>query len=222
MGLPLPAMSDSPNLVEPLELPPWPAGNEEAIEERPHTPPAAQAPPAQAAPDKPAPVPPKAASEQASAAHGEPDPIEDIPRTLTDEPSTTPETATPTRASAQPVEEQSIRDAVRLLLHGELRWQGELSPGVFARLAREDTWDQDPAAPGALVKGTLVRVQLDLPALGRVEVRGLLIKDSVRLTIVPQDSTQPVFAAAFEALRARLQQRGLESAQVHLGAREDV
>ena len=105
---------------------------------------------------------------------------------------------------------------MRLLLHGELRWQGELSPGVFARLQREAAWEEDPHAPGALVKGTLVSVDVDLPTLGRVRVRGMFIKDTVRVTVLPDESARNTFQAEFQALRDRLAGRGLEAAQVRL------
>lgn len=117
---------------------------------------------------------------------------------------------------------QSIRDAIRLLLHGELRWQGELSPGVFAKLQREDAWEEDPHSPGALVKGTLVSVDLDLPVLGRLRVRGMFIKDSVRVTVLPQEPARGALQSEFEDLRSRLRDRGLDTATVRLGDREDV
>ncbi len=116
---------------------------------------------------------------------------------------------------------QAIKDAVRLLLHGELRWQGELSPGVFARLLREDVWEEDPHAPGALIKGTLVSVDLDLPALGRLRVRGMFIKDSVRVTVLPQEGTRGALQAQMQDLRERLIRRGLDGAQVRLAEDEN-
>lgn len=118
-------------------------------------------------------------------------------------------------------ESSSIRDTVRLLLHGELRWQGELSPGVFAQLDREDFWEEDPHAPGALVKGVAVKVDLDLPHLGRVQVRGMFVKDSVRISVLPHESAHASLSSELQVLKERLQARGLEFAQVRLMERED-
>ena len=120
------------------------------------------------------------------------------------------------RAETLNADSPSIRDAVRLLLQGELRWQGELSPGVFGRLQREDVWEEDSHAPGALVKGTMVSVDVVLPTLGRVRVRGVFFKDSVRVTVLPDESARNTFQAEFQELRDRLAGRGLEAAQVRL------
>jgi hypothetical protein len=104
-------------------------------------------------------------------------------------------------------ESSSAKDTARLLLHGQLFWQGEFMPGVKAKLTREDAWDNDPDHPGQLLKGSKVSLEIDLPKSGPLKVIGLQFGESLRLRI----ETSPTYKATFKEhlvdLDARLKEQ---------------
>ena len=107
------------------------------------------------------------------------------------------------------LEQGQIRDGIRLLMHGQILWEGELSPGLFARVEREDGWQADANEPGQMIKGTSLNVELHLPNLGRLQVRGLQIKDSIELSIEIEEGLHEVFTPELAVLQADLKQAGL-------------
>jgi len=112
-----------------------------------------------------------------------------------------------------------LQAGLALLLHGQMQWQGQLTPGVQARVLREDAYLEDPRNPGgALVKGASITIEADLPAIGRVTVRGLQIGDSVSITVVPQREGQSMLARHFAQLQEHLRDIALHSVQVRLQA----
>jgi len=110
-----------------------------------------------------------------------------------------------------------LREAVRLLLHGELAWQGELAPGVPGRVERSDEWKGAPGAPGALTRGVGLRVTMTLPALGELEVRAAQFGDALRIAIVPDQAVRARFEGGLGGLRQRLAEVGAASALVQVG-----
>ncbi len=116
---------------------------------------------------------------------------------------------------------QSLQDGLNLLMHGQLVWHGELTPGVPAKIYREDTYAEDPSIPGGgLVKGAQISIELTLPTIGQVVVRGLQIADSVSVVIQPEQRGQTVLARNFDALKEHLVSASLETVKVRLQSRE--
>ena len=107
------------------------------------------------------------------------------------------------------LDQSQVRDGLRLLMHGQLLWNGELAPGLFARVEREDGWQADPHEPGQMIKGTALNVELRLPNLGLVRVRGLQIKDSIEVAIEVDDSLREVLGTQLDELQSGLKQAGL-------------
>ena len=131
--------------------------------------------------------------------------------------------ATITAAQAlQSVPEPSsleVLNGVTLVMHGQLFWQGELTPGVYARISRDDAYAQDPAlAGGALVKGAQVIVEIELPTLGAVKMRAMQVGQSVSVVIEPQLENQAVLARNLPALRSALNASGGESVNLRVQA----
>lgn len=105
-------------------------------------------------------------------------------------------------------ESQPATEAGRMLLGGPMQWQGELIPGWFIILRREDQWR--PGASGAdLEKAAALRVDLMVPDRGplRIEAAQWGPQDlDIRLSW-PADVHWP--EPAWAQLQARLAQMGL-------------
>ena len=93
---------------------------------------------------------------------------------------------------------------MQLLLHGQLQWSGELTPGVKARLRREDAWQEDPLRPGRLLQGSALRVELDLPATGPLVVLAQQVGDQLSVRLMPGPGQALRFEAELADLRAAL------------------
>lgn len=116
---------------------------------------------------------------------------------------------------------QALQDGLNLLMHGQLVWQGQLTPGVPAKIYREDAYLEDPATPGGgLVKGAQISIELELPTIGQVVVRGLQIAESVSVVIQPEQRGQTVLARNFQALKDHLVTASLEAVKVRLQSRD--
>ncbi len=110
-----------------------------------------------------------------------------------------------------------VLNGVTLLMHGQLFWQGEITPGVHARIFRDDAYAQDPAAAGgALVKGAKVTVELELPTLGAMRVHAMQVAQTVSVVIEPQLANQAVLARNLPALRSLLNASGGESVNLRV------
>lgn len=65
---------------------------------------------------------------------------------------------------------EPAKQATRMLLEGQMQWQGELAPGWPARIVREDAWREHPARAGELEKGASLRLEVTMPRAGRLQV----------------------------------------------------
>lgn len=100
-------------------------------------------------------------------------------------------------------EDPVAKDAARLLLNGVLLWQGELVPGVQARMTREDAWREAPDGSGQMQKGASLKIDLTLPNSGGFQVAGVQFGNDVLVSIQVQDAAE-TYRAAYPALRERL------------------
>ncbi len=101
----------------------------------------------------------------------------------------------------------SAKEAARLLLHGQLFWQGELMPGVKARLSREDAWDNDPDHEGQLLKGSKLSLEIDLPKAGSFKVVGFQFGEALRLRIETSAAHKATFEQHLLDLDLRLKEQ---------------
>ena len=115
---------------------------------------------------------------------------------------------------ASPHAEEGMRDALRLLMDGRLMWQGQFTEGVPMRFERSDAWRANRKATGGMEKGSSIRISLDLPSLGRVEVSGLGFGGQVSLRVQAQDGATSTMVQALPKLQAKLRERGLAGTQV--------
>jgi hypothetical protein len=113
----------------------------------------------------------------------------------------------------------AARQALQLLLHGRLQWSGELTPGVPARLSREDAWEEDAGQPGRLLAGSALRLDIDLPSCGPLVVLARQVGGQLSLRLLPGDARQaPRFQSALADLRAALAQLSEQPIDLQLQA----
>jgi hypothetical protein len=101
----------------------------------------------------------------------------------------------------------ATKEGAKLLLHGILQWQGNLIPGVQAKIRREDAWESDVHHPGQVIKGSKISVELGLPNTGTFKVVGTQFGEVVRLQIDPSPSSQKDFSNHLADLTTRLQEQ---------------
>jgi hypothetical protein len=94
----------------------------------------------------------------------------------------------------------SVQDSVKLLLRGDLLWQGQILPNVQGRLYREDAWKTDPRDPTQMLKGSKITMEVSLPNLGHFKVVGTQFGESVHVTIEPSSDACEVFTQSFRLL----------------------
>lgn len=99
----------------------------------------------------------------------------------------------------------AVRDGARLLLHGNLLWQGEIIQGVQARIQREDAWERDPQNPAQMMRGSKISIEMDLPNSGTFKVVGLQFGDWLNVKLSPNPEFQNVFQDQLQDLTERLE-----------------
>jgi hypothetical protein len=110
----------------------------------------------------------------------------------------------------------AVKDSVKLLLRGDLLWQGQLMPNVQGRLYREDAWEADPEQPGQLQKGSRITMEVSLPNLGPFKVVGTQFGDSVHVAVEGAPDAQSTLANSFAGLLEQLRTQVDPDAKVSL------
>jgi hypothetical protein len=110
-----------------------------------------------------------------------------------------------------------IRDSMRLLLRGDLLWQGQLMPNVQGRLYREDAWQSDPHQPNQLEKGSRITLEVGLPNLGPLKIIGTQFGESLQLIVQADPVAQITMSEAFAALEAQLHSQIDPETRISLG-----
>jgi hypothetical protein len=110
----------------------------------------------------------------------------------------------------------AIRDSVKLLLRGDILWQGQLLPNVQGRLYREDAWEADPEQPGQLQKGSRITMEVTLPNLGPFKIVGTQFGDSVHVAVEGAPEAQSTLASSFAGLLEQMRTQVDPDAKVSL------
>jgi hypothetical protein len=110
----------------------------------------------------------------------------------------------------------AVKDSVKLLLRGDLLWQGQLMPNVQGRLYREDAWEPDPDQPGQLQKGSRITMEVSLPNLGPFKVVGTQFGDSVHVAVEGAPEAQSTLASSFAVLLEQMRTQVDPDAKVSL------
>ena len=110
----------------------------------------------------------------------------------------------------------TVQDSVKLLLRGDLLWQGQLMPNVQARLYREDAWESDPKDPAQIQKGSKITMEVTLPNLGPFKVVGTQFGESVHVAIEATPGSQTILAQSFAQLLEQMRSQVDPDAKVSL------
>ena len=116
----------------------------------------------------------------------------------------------------------AVKDSVKLLLRGDLLWQGQLMPNVQGRLYREDAWEADPEQPGQLQKGSRITMEVSLPNLGPFKVVGTQFGDSVHVAVEGAPEAQSALASSFASLLEQMRTQVDPDAKVSLKGGGDI
>ena len=110
-----------------------------------------------------------------------------------------------------------IRDSMRLLLRGDLLWQGQLMPNVQGRLYREDAWQSDPHQPNQLEKGSRITLEVGLPNLGPLKIIGTQFGESLQLIVQADSVAHATMSQAFAELEEQLHTQIDPETRISLG-----
>lgn len=101
-------------------------------------------------------------------------------------------------------ESETTQQALRMLLSGEMSFQGELVPGLPIAVHRHDAWRENPSKPGKVDKGAQLTIQLTLPRLGGLTIEAAQWQQDIRIRIIPSPTAEPELAAKLKDLQSRL------------------
>jgi flagellar hook-length control protein FliK len=110
--------------------------------------------------------------------------------------------------------QQAVKDGLRLLMDGRLIWQGEIVPGSPLRFERSDAWGTSAESPGGMEKGTVLKIQLEHPELGRIELRALGLGGQVNIRLFGSEPAISMMLGALPKMNDRLKQVGLSGTQI--------
>ena len=134
-------------------------------------------------------------------------------------------------ALAQPIEEPSIaqltkwvaalepdsehaQQAAQMLTQGQMVWQAELAPGIPMRLVREDAWRNQANKPAQLEKGATLKVEVELPNLGRIRIVGSQWGSDLSLQIAHAANAQDQWSSLMPSLMEELQASGISDVRL--------
>lgn len=110
----------------------------------------------------------------------------------------------------------AVQDSVKLLLRGDLLWQGQLMPNVQGRLYREDAWEANPQDPSQMQKGSKITMEVTLPNLGPFKVVGTQFGERVHVAIEASPESQSTLANSFAQLLEQMRSQVDSDARVSL------
>ena len=110
----------------------------------------------------------------------------------------------------------ALQDSVKLLLRGDLLWQGQLMPNVQGRLYREDAWQSDPRDPTQMQKGSKITMEVTLPNLGPLKVVGTQFGESIHVAIEASAKSQSILSNSFTQLLDQMRSQVDPDAKVSL------
>jgi hypothetical protein len=134
-------------------------------------------------------------------------------------------------ALAQPIAEPSIaqltkwvaalepdnehaQQAAQMLTQGQMVWQAELAPGIPMRMVREDAWRNQANKPAQLEKGSTLRVEVELPNLGRIRIVGSQWGSDLSLQIAHAANAQDQWSSLMPSLMEELQASGISDVRL--------
>ena len=104
---------------------------------------------------------------------------------------------------------EPAQQAAHMLTQGQMVWQSDLAPGIPMRLVREDAWRNAAHKPAHLEKGAMLKVEVDLPNLGRIRITGTQWGQDLSLQIAHAANAQDRWTSVAPSLLQDLQASGI-------------
>jgi hypothetical protein len=104
---------------------------------------------------------------------------------------------------------EPAQQAAHMLTQGQMVWQSDLAPGIPMRLVREDAWRNAAHKPAHLEKGAMLKVEVDLPNLGRIRITGSQWGQDLSLQIAHAANAQDRWTSVAPSLLQDLQASGI-------------
>ena len=111
-------------------------------------------------------------------------------------------------AALEPDSEHA-QQAAQMLTQGQMVWQAELAPGIPMRMVREDAWRNQANKPAQLEKGATLKVEVELPNLGRIRIVGSQWGSDLSLQIAHAANAQDRWSSLMPSLMEELQASGI-------------
>lgn len=81
------------------------------------------------------------------------------------------------------IDSENAQQTARLLVEGQLLWQGELAPGVPLKIERRDAWRSHPSRSNEMQRGARLDIELSLPNLGPLRIVGSQWGDEMSIEV---------------------------------------
>ena len=116
-------------------------------------------------------------------------------------------------AALEPDSEHA-QQAAQMLTQGQMVWQAELAPGIPMRMVREDAWRNQANKPAQLEKGATLKVEVELPNLGRIRIVGSQWGSDLSLQIAHAANAQDRWSSLMPSLMEELQASGISDVRL--------
>jgi len=106
------------------------------------------------------------------------------------------------------------QQAAHMLTQGQMMWQSELAPGIPMRIVREDAWRNAANKPAQLEKGAMLKVEVELPNLGRIRITGSQWGQDLSIQVAHTANSQDQWASVGPSLLQDLQTSGISDVRL--------
>jgi hypothetical protein len=106
------------------------------------------------------------------------------------------------------------QQAAHMLTQGQMMWQADLAPDIPMRMVREDAWRNAANKPAQLEKGALLKVEVELPNLGRIRITGSQWGEDLSLQIAHASEAQGHWTNHVSSLLQELKASGISDVRL--------
>lgn len=106
------------------------------------------------------------------------------------------------------------QQAAHMLTQGQMMWQSELAPGIPMRIVREDAWRNAANKLAQLEKGAMLKVEVELPNLGRIRITGSQWGQDLSIQVAHAANSNDQWASVGPSLLQDLQASGISDVRL--------
>lgn len=101
-------------------------------------------------------------------------------------------------------ESSAAKTTAQMLTKGEMIWQGQLLPHLPVEIKREDAWRETASGDGSLEKGVCLKLEVQLPQMGKLRIIAHQWGDDMTLTLQENMASTEAFDKDWNTLVTRL------------------